>query len=101
LNGPAVQRWPTAGHGSVAHDFRFDSEPQSLKSCAAAMATFVETEGLRWFDRFHRPESLLGAVSPLAPHAKEALRRSLQDPEHAMDSPMTLQLFGVSSGSLG
>jgi len=94
LNGPAAESFSSSAECSQPVRFRFAQDPDSLERCAAAMAAFVEAEGLAWFEAFGSSAALLSSDSPLTADAKADLRRALDDPSAARDSVTTVQVLG-------
>jgi hypothetical protein len=91
LNGPMT---------NGKHNFRYSSEEASFEICAQAMAEYVGTEGLEWFDRFADPLRLLSASdSPLRDESKAALEMALRDPSLAVCSAATRVKLGVERAS--
>ena len=97
LNGPssdAIANPDIPNHRRYSFDF--DSDQASWELCAESMYQCVLAEGLDWFASIHNPTLLLSPQSPLAPNAREALRREIENPSNVLTSEVTQRVLNAA-----
>ena len=90
LNGPSSSEIPNPIRPDRRkYDFDYTTDDDSWESCAQAMYQCAASEGLTWFAHISNPALLLSSASPLAPTARVALQKELEDPSTSVISEAT------------
>lgn len=97
LNGPSSESFPDPAGERRHHRFEYLPEHTSIDSCAQALADFIGTQGMAWFQTLETPQQLLTSPdSPLRSQEKEWLMQALEQQEATTTSAATRDTLGIT-----
>ncbi|MEI8665498.1 hypothetical protein P4S81_12480 [Pseudoalteromonas sp. B28] len=69
---------PTEKELSSNVSFEYTNKTDSIDQCAIKMSSFVQRQSEEWYEKWSRPSSLIGALSPLNEKDQSGFKQSLE-----------------------